>query len=344
MHADVRDLLTSLRTAEHVGPQWSVVDDWVVGRELGRLRELASALAERPAAEWQARSVLEHIVKRLALTPDSDFAAVVRDLARVHDPRYLASLVASGQRPEVAASLVEGGEFGPCLAQELVLRSSGVEQRRWRGHPLTWLPLRLTEIEDGVELPHYTERGSSFATPYRLLEDAPAGDATLTARVARDITSPVDELATTAFADWLTHSNGKVEVRVFELEAADENRAPLAGAGLDCLAGAQTVRVWDASARYAFEIAFAAASTGGAYSRGRHGAYGRLDAWRTIAGLVGAGPAAHFEEVHAAATASRWFGFASDARWFHRVAWDVGLAVQREDGGSLAVLAATDED
>jgi Family of unknown function (DUF6183) len=59
---------------------------------------------------------------------------------------------------------------------------------------------------------------------------------------------------------------------------------------------------------------------------------------------VGAEPDAPFASVSAAATAARWFRFESDAPWFCRVAWDVGLVVQREDGRSLAVLAATDED
>ena len=46
----------------------------------------------------------------------------------------------------------------------------------------------------------------------------------------------------------------------------------------------------------------------------------------------------------AAAAAARWLGFACDAPWFERVAWDVGLAAVREDGRSLAVLAVTDTD
>ena len=131
-----------------------------------RLRELGGALAELPTDEWQARSVLEHILRpRLALTRDPEFAGAVRDLARVHDAPYLASLVASGQRPEVAASVAQG-EFGACLAQELVLRSNGaaLDESCWRrGHPLAWLPLRLAEIEEGVELPHYSEGGVGFA-------------------------------------------------------------------------------------------------------------------------------------------------------------------------------------
>ena len=172
MDARVRDLLTTLRTAESVEPQWSVIDEWVAGRELARLREAAFSLAEPTSPGWAVSSVLDYLIRRLALTPCAEFAGVVRDLARRRDAPYLASLVATGQSPEVMASLVEDGEFGACLTQELALRSGGVERepflslwkRLWRrGHPLAWLPLRLTAIEEGVALPWYSERGSGFA-------------------------------------------------------------------------------------------------------------------------------------------------------------------------------------
>ena len=41
-------------------------------------------------------------------------------------------------------------------------------------------------------------------------------------------------------------------------------------------------------AREAFALVFAAACNGGAYNRGLNGAYGRLAAWQSVAGLCGA--------------------------------------------------------
>ncbi|WP_274564734.1 DUF6183 family protein [Streptomyces spiramyceticus] len=44
---------------------------------------------------------------------------------------------------------------------------------------------------------------------------------------------------------------------------------------------------------------FAAASTGGAYNSGGYGAYGRLAAWQSLAGLSGAAEGASAAEVEA---------------------------------------------
>jgi Family of unknown function (DUF6183) len=93
-----------------------------------------------------------------------------------------------------------------------------------------------------------------------------------------------------------------------------------------------------------FQIVFSASSTGGAYSPGRRGAYGRLEAWKTIAGLAGVGADQPFERVNAAAQATTWFRFKAESQWFYGVAWDFGLAAERTDKRTLAVLAATDTD
>ncbi|MDI3420006.1 DUF6183 family protein [Streptomyces luteolus] len=77
---------------------------------------------------------------------------------------------------------------------------------------------------------------------------------------------------------------------------------------------------------------------------GGRGAYGRLEAWRSLAALAGAPESAGFPGVEARARACTWYAFESDARWFEQVAWDFGLLAHTDDGHRLALLAATDTD
>jgi hypothetical protein len=89
---------------------------------------------------------------------------------------------------------------------------------------------------------------------------------------------------------------------------------------------------------------FAAASTGGAYNRGCYGAYGRLNAWRSVAALSGTADGALLDEVERQARESAWYGFRTATKWFWQVAWDIGLVTVAPGGKRLAVLAATDTD
>ncbi|MFI8908191.1 DUF6183 family protein [Streptomyces albidoflavus] len=92
----------------------------------------------------------------------------------------------------------------------------------------------------------------------------------------------------------------------------------------------------------AWRVLFAAASTGGAYNSGCHGAYGRLAAWQSLAALAGVADGADAAEAEARVSECAWFGFDAATDWFERVAWDIGLATLSPDGRRLAVLAATD--
>lgn len=94
----------------------------------------------------------------------------------------------------------------------------------------------------------------------------------------------------------------------------------------------------------AWRVLFAAASTGGAYNSGSHGAYGRLAGWQSLAALAGVADGAGSAEVEARAAECAWFGFDARTDWFEQVAWDIGLAALAPDRRRLAVLAATDTD
>lgn len=86
-------------------------------------------------------------------------------------------------------------------------------------------------------------------------------------------------------------------------------------------------------------------SMGGMYSTGVDGAYGRLWAWRSLAGLSGTAADASADEVERHASQSTWFHFEADAEWFHNeLCADYGIATLSPDRRRLAVLAATDTD
>ncbi|GAA2121212.1 DUF6183 family protein [Actinomadura alba] len=91
-------------------------------------------------------------------------------------------------------------------------------------------------------------------------------------------------------------------------------------------------------------LLFATASMGGTYDTGVHGAYGRLAAWQSMAGLSGAPAGASAEEVERHARQSTWFHFEADADWFHNEIYDYGIAALSPDRRRIAVLAATDTD
>lgn len=94
----------------------------------------------------------------------------------------------------------------------------------------------------------------------------------------------------------------------------------------------------------AFQLLYACAANGDAYSDGSGGAYGRLQAWRTFAALVGASENNDYQEVLKLSEGSSWFYFDAGSSWFYSVAWDLGICVLRGDGQTIAILAATDSD
>ncbi len=366
MDAAVRRLVASLLWKRTVESQWAVIDEWATEGDVERLSQTARALIFPPVILrwWAAHAVVDRIARLLALTPRLDFARAACRLARSFETRELASLTASGQNTDVCAKLVGAGEaadgeFLTCLVQELVLRDDLVEREpfasfwaavRTQDHPLGWLPLRLSAIERSIALPSYSVQGMAYTAPGAWGDDVASGEASApqVAPLARETTAPADcERISSAVATWLQESNGRAETRVFALRS-DEPHVPLAAlltqAGLECLGGGVASLLEAISPADAFEIVFAAASTGGAYDHGQRGSYGRLAAWQTVSALVGASAAASFEHVEQLAERSRWLRFETDSGWFYDVAWDIGLASVNADGSRLAVLAATDTD
>ena len=222
---------------------------------------------------------------------------------------------------------------------------------RAAGHPLAVLPLFLLNPERQLILPSYHFRGGSAALPFGPYR--PSATPGSTARPlpvpAEDVTdASVSQLIDAAVDGWVAHSRGQAEARVFRFGAV-VTPAMLAGASLAALplqaltgVAAPEIAAREATSAGAFEILFAAASRGGAYGTGLGGAYGRLAAWQSLAGLTGAaapdtgaGPGAGLPGIDsvagidgaaAAASAARYLIFSARSRRYRQVAWDIGIA------------------
>ena len=346
------------------------------------LADLGIALVQRCGAgaeHWQYRSVLDRLLRLLTITAGAENVAQALRLisaarAVQHGlDRFAALLLASSQAPtDLAAAFVgdesSGGasdELRACLVHELVLRdvvpfevpgvAEWVASPDWRRHSLARLPLELSAIEENRDLPDYGIRGHGSSMPFGPSTDhtvvAWAGGTRSSALTATETTTNALEVSiTAAVANWTEESNGQAEARVFEFAGpvdADAVPATLLSVGLESLNDRRhgaTFSTYDYGPAVAWRMLFAAACNGGAYSPGYFGAYGRLAAWQSLAGLCGAAEDAGIADIAALAQECSWYGFDTDSEWFNQVAWDIGIATLDPRRLRLAVLAATDTD
>jgi hypothetical protein len=151
-----------------------------------------------------------------------------------------------------------------------------------------------------------------------------------------------------AVRPWAEGKNGRVEAKLFALAPAVERDAVgswlLRALPLESISGATRLDCSRATAEDVFGPLFSAASNGGASPGGLGGAYGRLATWTSLGALVGAAPAATADAIAAIAAKCAFLTFRAPGPWFHDVAWDLGAVALRQDGATVAVLAATDTE
>jgi hypothetical protein len=236
----VEQILATLQELTDVTGVYEVADRRLAQGDAAFVAELGIALAERhgSAADqvWQYESLFDHLVRMLTITPGQEnveralrLVAAAGSRGRNGD-RLLASLLAFGQPPEDLAMVfaedsapaAASEELRACLVHELVLRGVAVTEvpgiarwassPHWRHHPLGWLPLWLSGVEEAQHLPHYTARSSVYPGSF-----GPSGgpgvlqDRALTAgvRAARETTTPSMAAAmAVAVANWAEESNG----------------------------------------------------------------------------------------------------------------------------------------
>ncbi|MFL6119167.1 DUF6183 family protein [Actinophytocola sp.] len=343
----IEEMLSELPGCSRVGQYRAEVDGWPVDR----LEALGHAiLASGDAQHWAVRSVLDHVLNLLALSPSDERAAavvrVVADGLPLESVRTVAAMLAQGQRARVLVSVLAGmppgdaaTELGACLLHEMILRRMPVDAvaaawaQRLAGHPLAELPLHSLPGETRVPLPHFGTHAKSHDTPFlpgRVDLITASGTVPAVARAP----APAD--LTSAVRTWLTRSNGRAEAAMCTLDPpvspGSVGVRTIEALGLDCLAGGG-LALRRASLDEVVPVLFAAAAYGGAYDEGLGGAYGREAAWRSLNALAGG------SHVGCA-----WWLFDAANDWFQRIAWDLGVLCLRPGGHVMAVLASTDSD
>lgn len=293
--------------------------------------------------------------------------------------RAFASRLAHGQTKDALLAAIERSaanaastEVLACWMHETVLRGTMLDREAVavafqadlaaKGHPLGELPLTLLDAEN--EAPTYMPMygANAISKAVQRLERGPTSTRTMpppgehTVPRATRIEDPaLEQRLREAVGPWTTGSgsNGKAEAKVFRLEPPLTTGSPgrwlLRALPLECIQAsadvASELRAERCNADAVWGALFAAAANGGAYSSGLGGAYGRRAAWTSLAALVDAPVEARPHEVDEEARAATFLMFSAPAGgWWNDIAWDIGALVVRDDGASVAVLAATDAD
>ncbi|MFF4548956.1 DUF6183 family protein [Streptomyces sp. NPDC001435] len=296
--------------------------------------------------------------------------------ARTRAERRLAHLVALGHRPEDIVPVVYGerlgtaasDEFRACLLQELVLvgvavlqypllRSFG-EALVTQEHPLAPLPLRLLPAERALLRPTHAPHDWTWALPPATVEKHSDQPELRVSPEMRRRSAAVDPAETTvpevaeamsaAVRHWLDESNGMVAAQEFwsaSPVSPDDFAAVFERLPLTAWPTAETrARLHPATSDRVLRVLLTAAVRGPAYGNGMFGAYGRLAAWRSLGGLVGAAPDAPIDHTAMLVEQAHWFIADASSDWFHQVAWDLAVAALRPGGQEIAILTATDTD
>ncbi len=368
-----QNFLETLNTAGDVKEHWAFIDGLVRENRFGVLEQIARRLVAECAFElndWKERSVFDHLMNQLALTDDAEAVLIALGIfpkpQRSVRPGFLeiaraetAAKVAFAQSPEAIENLLgklSELETGALLLHEGVLRGKVVgvtpasvtvyNRLKAVNHPLAWLPLELLHIETDLPMRTYGKNGSGWSLPEGHgafepveLEDEPPGLCFVNAATADRV-----ELIGAADENWRQCSNGSNQVGIFRVSpfgrfSFERNLPKL---GLECI-GPETVAEENVPLEAVFQHLFAVSANGGAYNRGCFGAYGRLNAWKSLAGLCGVTLEMNAEELLETALACRWGKF-QGGDWFNDIFWDLGVVCLNPERGELVVLAATDVD
>ncbi|MFJ5162975.1 DUF6183 family protein [Streptomyces anulatus] len=328
--------------------------------------------------------VLDDVLRALAAEPGPDSlrellrvpASLSADATeRLRSERRLAALIAHGHRIEDVEQAmfsernasIHSGELTACLVHEYVLAGAplegfpGLSARAAslvaEGHPLGALPPALLPPESGLRRPLDAGEGWTWTMPpsrttARVTQPMGATAAMRRRTAALDLT----EISGPAFAKtagaavrhWCAQSNGRIAAQEFwtpdpvpaEDFPAVLERLPLTAWPVE----EGPVEPHQASPDTVFRTLLTAAVRSPAYGSGLHGAYGRLAAWHSLAGLTGAPADRPLAEVAEAVVRTTWLRIAPGSSWFYEIAWDLAVAALRPDGQGIAVLAATDTD
>jgi hypothetical protein len=368
----------SLDNVTDVNDHYAFIDRHASQGNSAALREIFADLNKtKPHShipDWAFRAVIERIVEALSLTGGYDNAITAFEIAAVAYasagsasvrlcPPAVASKIVAAHSPEVIERLLsritdleitglllhEGVVRGKLSAESATARI--IQDRLTTAkHPLASLPLTLLDVEQGAPLRNYGLGSSSASIPFGPTRDgtadAPApllGNLEITETTCLERANSISA----AVMNWKDQSNGRIEARTFSigLKSGDPSAAMLAKLGLESLRTAGEIQLrGNVGVKDAFTVLFSAASSGGAYNCGEFAAFGRLLAWKSVAGLVGAPNDAPVLDVATSSQNCQWCLFDSPTEWYYQVAWDIGIACFNPAQREVAVLAATDTD
>lgn len=349
-----------------LNPLVQLIDDWGAADDATSLKEFEAAARDEARGltkdtigtiENCVRGALERIdsVPKLEgflksrtlgaeLTPH--FRTLVAEPYRIE--RVLAMIDRHAEEPENAEPLfVLCHDFSMRGAASMDRPSIRALEKRMRaaGHPLAWMPLARTPLEGDAILAEifcsgHGARGAPLPAHQhpparRVRDEAPSPRGSSVARLGSDET----RLITTVVAEW-----GSSEASL--LRASDKSETlmgMLKASGLEWI-DAASLEVYAIDPGEAFAELFHAGCGGGAYTHERGVAWGRLDAWRSAAGLTGLGADAPFDQVLERTTSGQWLKLKSASPWFVNYGWDLCLGVLRSNGAEVALLAGTDSD
>jgi Family of unknown function (DUF6183) len=370
--------VASLDNVSDVNVHYAYIDRHARQGDRAALKEIFAELSEaKPRSripDWALGAVLERIIEALAMTDGYDNAITALDLAAVAAarakgssvrlrPPAVASKIVAAHSPDVLERLlrkVTDLETTALVLHEAVVRGKlsaespvGRETQdrlATAKHPLALMPLTLLDLEQGVLLPNYGLGSSGTSIPFGpTREQTAAAPAPLSGSLeAAESTCPERaNLISAAVINWKDESNGQIEARTFRVSAPSRYSlaAIIPRLGLESLGTTGDLHLREnAAVKDVFTVLFSAASSGGAYNCGNFAAYGRLLAWRSLAGLVGALADAPVPDIATSSQDCQWCLFDSPSDWYHQVAWDIGIACFNPAHREVAVLAATDTD
>lgn len=379
-----KTFLKKLVRAKDINQHFSCIVELCKNEDIETLKKLFLDVCKKFTMEpndWAPIAVCERIVEVLALKEGFKFAKAAIELAdsilrtkNVQNQRfstaYVVSMIVCGQSKNTIHKLIDQErdlDRRGMLLQEAVVRNkisndsrSVVETLDSLGidnHPLAFLPASLLDFEVDLQVRTYSIGASGMATSYGPSAEhgkawkPGSNDQGFDFDVVETTTDERADRISAAAVNWTQESNGMIEARTFHLSnfESDEPATKLpmivSKLGLKCLEpeGSGEITI-NATLPSIFRLLFSAAATGGAYNMGEHSAYGRLAAWRSLGGLVGAAAGEPIEVIVELAQACHWIKFCASNDWFYQVAWDLGIICYHPPTKQLAVLAATDTD
>lgn len=296
-----------------------------------------------------------------ATEPASD---LVREATRRADGAMLAYIFGDAAIPAAIrlARDDEGSrEVLACFIQERVMAGADLarfddvrtfwDRARGRGE-LGALPLALLPVERGALLtPPHTESDSGGWSFRCGLYGQPAPNAPPTTALRASAVREATPEEAAAIGAIMGHPrlfpNATFEAHVVTLpEPLGLGHASVAGLSLPCFEDAVpgTFVEEAVDAREVFGRFLSVATWGGCYGKGRSAAYGRLYAWRSLAGLLGLPWGTPLEAIAEEAERASFTWFRLESAWYVNVSIDIGVACLRKDRRTLVVLAGTDCD